>query len=93
MSQGWGQNRSHLYINAGVQFARLVILLANLTEHDVPRGWVRAVIHDSQCKAPISFRTGMNQPNISREGNQLFRASTPVTATRSAKVASHSGAG
>lgn len=78
MSQGLSQNCSHLYINAGVQFARLVILLANLTEHDVPHGRARAVIHNSQRRAPISFRTGMNQLNISREVGQLFRASTPA---------------
>lgn len=80
-SQGWGQNCSHLYINAGVQFVRLVILLANLTEHDIPCGRARVVIHDSQRKAPISFRTRMNQLNISREVDQLFRASKPVTHT------------
>lgn len=56
---GRGWNRLCPYASVRTQFARVVILLGDPTEEDVPRGRARAVICDAQCEAPVAIRTGI----------------------------------
>ena len=62
----WGRGWNHLcpYASVGTQFARVVILLGDPTEEDVPRGRARAVICDAQCEAPVAIRTGITSQEV-----------------------------
>lgn len=63
-SRGRGRNRSRPYASVGAPFTRVVILLGDPTEDDVPRGRARAVIRDAQREARVAFRTGMTSQEV-----------------------------
>lgn len=63
-SRGRGRNRSRPYTSVGAQFSRVVILLGDPAEDDVPRGRARAMIRDSEREARVAFRTGMTSQEV-----------------------------
>ena len=63
-SRGRGRNRSRPYTSVGAQFSRVVILLGDPTEDDVPRGRARGTIRDAQREARVAFRTGMTSQEV-----------------------------
>ena len=63
-SRGRGRNRSRPYTSVGAQFSRVVILLGDPTEDDVPHGRARGTIRDAQREARVAFRTGMTSQEV-----------------------------